>query len=598
MNAHRSPIQILCALCAALATLPAAAQTAASNVVIRVDATPLTALVRPGLERLRDTPGLTLRQQGAGAPQGDLSIRGGPFNGAGLLLNGLTLRNAQTEHWHADLPVPDVWTDTPTVLTGMERFRAAPGHPSGSVSLELAPLSGNLRSVTLGGGGKGALFGQAVFTETEPLRDGVAGASAFVSADRADQTDGYRDNDLERGAAGARISAASETMRGDLVTALSWREFGARGFYGTDPTYPAAERRGDALAAGSLRFARDPRQPARLSAAWLRTRDTYWLDRHNRAFYENDHTTDFFALHGDTRRMVSDTVSVDLRADGDLETLASRSLGNHTRSHASFAALPNLASGPLTWTLGGALELFSTDSPVPLPAAGVEWAVSDRHTLFLSYSTAVRKPSYTELNYESPSSLGNTGLDRQRTQTAELGWKAETGPFRWRAVLFHEEGRNIVDWLRASPAGRWQAVNLETLRTTGLAAEGVWEVDGATDLGLNLLAVSKDTDTAGYTSRYALDYPRAAADACVRHRLTRELSLRLSQGVSRYAANRARRHGDGFWDTRAGVRWQPRRFPGLTLNAGVDNLLDDDFQIFPGQESARRRVHVSLTRVW
>ncbi|HOE61737.1 MAG TPA: TonB-dependent receptor [Kiritimatiellia bacterium] len=581
-----------------LTVFRAPAQTAVSNVVILIEATPLASLVRPGPEPLRDIPGLMLRQQGASAPQGDLSIRGSPFNGAGLLLNGLTLRNAQTEHWHADLSVPNIWTDTPTVLTGMERFRAASGHPSGSVSLELAPLSETLRSITLGGGDKGALFGQAVFTETEPFRDGVAGASAFVSADRADQTDGYRDNDLVRGAAGARIHAANETMRSDLVTALSWREFGARGFYGTDPSFPAAERKGDALAAGSLRFVQDPRQPARLSAAWLRTRDTYWLDRHNRTFYENDHTTDFFVAHGDTRRTFNDTVSVDLRADGDLETLESRSLGNHTRSHASLAVLPNLTCGPLTWTVGGALDLFSTDSPIPLPAAGVEWTVSERHTLFLSYTAAARQPSYTELNYESPSSLGNAGLDRQRTQTAELGWKAEHGPFRWRTVLFHEEGRNIVDWRRTSPAGRWQAVNLETLRTTGLAAEGVWEVDGNTDFGLNLLTVSKDTDTSGYASRYALDYPRAAADACVRHRLTRELSLRLSQGVSRYATNHARQHDNWFWDTRAGVQWQPRQLPGLTLNAGIDNLLDDDFQIFPGQETAGRCMYVSLTHVW
>ena len=80
-----------------------------TNWVIHVEATPLSPVVRPGPSLLKEVPGLTVRDQGAGSPQADLSVRGSPFNSTGLLLNGLTLRNAQTEHWHADVPAPEVW---------------------------------------------------------------------------------------------------------------------------------------------------------------------------------------------------------------------------------------------------------------------------------------------------------------------------------------------------------------------------------------------------------------------------------------------------------------------------------------------------------
>jgi len=584
----------------ALETARADNPSPATNIVVEVNAAPIApaAMARPASSVLKDVPGLSLRDQGAGGPQTDLSIRGGPFNSSGLLLNGLTLRNAQTEHWNADLPAPEIWFGEPEVLTGLDRFRTAPGHPSGSVALTLAPVTENLRSVTAGAGSEGLLFGNAQAAEATPFAGGTGSASAFLSADRSDQTDGYRDNDLARAAAGGRIGAASDTLRGDLITATSRREFGARGFYGTDPKYPAEERVQDTLVAGSLDATADPSNPARLTAGWCRTDDTYWLDRHDHAFYENDHTTDSFALHGDARRALSDAASVDLRADGDLETIDSTSLGDHTRSHASFAALPNYRIGDLTFTLGGSLDVFTEDTPAWLPAAGLEWALTDAQSLFLTYTEAVRQPSYTELNYESPSSLGNAGLDRQQTRTAECGWKGRADRFTWKATLFREEGENVVDWIRATPNSRWTSVNLEEIRTMGFTADGRVALTAGTEIGLDLLALTKSCDADFYSSRYAMDYPDASAGATLRQRLSRNMCFRLRQGVSKYEDNPVRTHDDWFVDTRAEIQWRLPRIEGFTLNAGVDNLLDDDFQIYPGQEAAGRRLYTSLTYVW
>jgi len=572
---------------------------ASSNIVVRVEAPSLAPTARPGPSLLRDVPGLTLRDQGFGGPQTDLSVRGSPFNSTGLLLDGLTLRNAQTEHWHADVPAPEVWFGAPEVLTGLDRFRAAPGHPSGSVGLDLAPLTENLRSVTVGAGNKGQLFGNALVTETAPLaHGGIVGASGYLSYDRADQTDGYGDNDLERVTAGGRLGASGAALRGDLVTAASRRAFGARGFYGTDPKYPAEEQLQDLLVAGTLRTVDDPLNPARVTAAWRRTDDTYWLDRDNHAFYENDHTTDFFALHGDTRRTFSEAFSVDLRADGDLETSDSSSLGDHTRSHGSFAVLPNYAVGPLTFTLGGSLDVFSTDSAAWLPAAGVEWALSDDHTLFLSYTEAVRQPSYTEMNYNSPSSLGNSGLERQETHTTEFGWKGRADIFSWKTTAFYEQGRNIVDWIRTASAGRWTSVNLDEVQTRGFSADGRAALTDDTDIGLDLLALKKDCDTSFYASRYAMDYPKLSTGATLRHRFTRDLLVRLRQGFALYEDNPVRQHGDSFADTDAEFQWRLPHLTGFTLGAGVANLFDSDFQLYPGQESASRRCFVSLAYAW
>ena len=575
------------------------AQEPVPSIVVEVEALSLAPTARPGPSLLKDVPGLSLRDQGIGGAQTDLSVRGSPFNSTGLLLNGLTLRNAQTEHWHADVPAPEVWFAQPHVLTGLDRFRAAPGHPSGSVGLDLAPMTETLRSVTLGAGNKGVFFGNAFATEAMTLDNGgTAGASGFLSFDRADQTDGYRDNDLTRATAGGRVGAVSDSLQGDLVAAYSWREFGARSFYGTAPSYPAEERVRDSLVAGSLLFTDDSANPARLTAAWRRTEDTYWLDRRNHAFYENEHTTDFLALHGDTRRTFSERFSIDLRADGDIETIDSNSLGDNTRSHVSLAALPNLTLGRFMFTLGGSLDAFSSDSVAWLPAAGVEWSVSDAHTLYLSYTEAVRQPSYTELNYESPSSLGNAGLERQRTRTAEFGWKGQADIFTWRVCLFYEAGENVVDWLYLKAGDRWTAANLDDIQTWGFSADGRVTLSSNTDIGFDFLALDKDCDTAFYASRYAMDYPEAAVNATLRHRFTRDFLVRLRQGVSKYTDNPSRAHDDWFIDTVAECQWRLPRVRGVTLNAGMDNVFDDDFQLYPGQESAGRRFFASLAYAW
>ena len=45
-------------------------------------------------------------------------------------------------------------------------------------------------------------------------------------------------------------------------------------------------------------------------------------------------------------------------------------------------------------------------------------------------------------------------------------------------------------------------------------------------------------------------------------------------------------------------QWRVPATERATLNAGVSNLLDDDFQLYPGQEPAGRRFYASLTYAW
>jgi len=578
--------------------LVAGAQDEAADIVVEVEARAVTEAHHLPEMIFQDVPGVSMRKQGEGSPQSDMTIRGAPFSSSGYLLGGLAVRNAQTEHWQFDVPLPDAWFSTPTLLTGLDRFRSSVGHPSGSVSLELAPMTENERRIAGGGGEKGLAFANAYATETETFGNAIGAVSAFASFDRSDRTDGYKDNYLTRAVAGGRVSAVNDWLQGDLLTSYAWKQFGARGFYGTSPLYPAEEELSNLTVAGSLKMAHDEQQTSRLTAMWRRTDDTYLLDRYNPAFYKNEHITDFVALHGETRRAFTENWSVDVRTDGELEILESESLGDYTRSRGSFAVLPNYHLGAFTFTAGGSLDVFTTDSPAWLPAAGIAWEVADNQTLFVSYTEAVRQPSYTEFNYNSPASLGNAGLKRQRTRTTELGWRGEADTFKWHTALFYENSQNVVDWVQYTQGGRWTSVNLEGMEVVGAALDGTFRLTPSTHFGLDALALHKTCDTDFHASRYAFDYPNMTVGLTWRQRVAHDVFIRLRQGASEFAGNPARQGSDWFWDTRVDVQWQVPWMPGLSVGAGVDNLLNETFQVYPGQASAGRRFVASAAYQW
>jgi iron complex outermembrane receptor protein len=284
--------------------------------------------------------------------------------------------------------------------------------------------------------------------------------------------------------------------------------------------------------------------------------------------------------------------------DVEIETIESRSLGDHDRSRASMALIPNLTVGDLTLSAGGSAEFFSSDTTRFLPAAGAEWEFTQDQILFISYSEALRQPSYTELNYESPDSLGNTGLERQHTRTTELGYKGEKESGRWSLTLFYERATETVDWVKNAPDSRWNAVNLEEIESFGAEVLGAVNIDRETEISGSALILEKDISGDYYAGRYALDYPQFSGDITLRRQITEDLMVRITQIISKYESNPVREGGEWLTDSSLDLQWILPFSGQLALNAGIRNIFDDQFQFYPGQDSIGRSVYSSLTYAW
>lgn len=593
-------------------SLPAA-DVKATNILVQVEATALLDSVAPPIVRgsapafVTGLPGVSLRSQGYGAPQADLCIRGSPFSASGLLLAGQALHNPQTEHFQADLPVPYDVFGVPTLLTGLDQFRTSSGHPAGSVALGFAPLD-NLRRLEIGGGA-GDQFANFRFVHADTTADHLAiGESIFGEAASVDQTDGRADNYLNRWSAGAQAQVRGGGNQFDLLGAYGWRAFGARGFYGAPVAFGAEEQVAEALVTAAATIAgRQPgAPPSQISASWQRSEDQYWLDRANHGLYATHTISDMANLHVDTRQPLGRDWDIDLRADASEEwidgsytgTIPSAGLGTFRRGRVSLAALPRYTVGDVTFSAGGSLELFSDDEDAWLPAAGVEWRPSDTRRVSFSYTEAVREPSYTELNYNSPGSLGNNGLDRQHTRTLELVWREKHSFADGGLALFAEDGHNLVDWVRNTPGGRWTAMNLDQVRTYGLVADAAIPLTHTLDATVSCQALIKACNTNLYASRYVLDFARQTIRAGVRARVTDNLAMACWQEGAFYGDNPARNGTDVALAANAEIRWQVWPQEGMEVAVGVSSPWNNIFETYPGQPGADRRCYASLKRSW
>lgn len=535
------------------------------------------------------------REQGPAGGLADLSVNAGAFSESGLVLAGAPLRNAHTEHFNADLPIPSAWIGGVDAPTALDLARRTAGHTAGALALELSALSGREGSVTAGAGLRGLAFVRADAAEGFAISGSVRGwAGAFVDSAHADRADGYDDNSLWRVAAGGRVGALAENWRADLIVAGFWRDFGVRGAYGANEKYPAWEEDAGGMLFGSWKYDAGDGQPAELTVSWQREHDVYWLDRYDHEFYENRHTSDTVVLHGATRRVFAERFFIDLRSDTLFEIIRSRSLGDHSRVQESLAAIPGVSVGDWEFSLGPAADLFSDYGSRFSGAGGIAYSFDERTKAQLSYREAYRAPSYTELNYESPFSLGNSGLPLKGRRTVALDLVRD----RARIGFFYARSSHLVDWLKSSPSSAWYATDLGEVDVFGASGEGEWKLGGGVTLRAEGELAKKFSDADYYASRYALDYPLAGLVGTLKWEIVEGLAVSWRQGVEVWERNPIRRGGRIRNVSRAEASWELPFLRGVTARLGVDDIFDQGFEVFPGQRAAGISAYASLTWKW
>ncbi|MCU0858799.1 MAG: TonB-dependent receptor, partial [Pontiellaceae bacterium] len=524
-------------------------------------------------EVLRAEPGVVLNSQGGS--QNDLSIRGSSFSGAGLSLGGLTLRNPQTEHFNAELPLPALMLSRPSVQTGLDN---PGGHLAGTVDFKLLPILGK-KHIEIGFGSDErsgqSLLVQQLFTEQ-------FGLGVFAGRESANGVD-YDDNDYDREYAGGRTQYREGDTQIDFLAAHQKKEFGARGYYGVPDTRAANEDTEDNMVYLAATRGELDNGYLRGGLLWREFYDNYFIPSW---LYESHHRSRVSSAFFDGRTLEVNGWAMGWRTDADEERIASASLGHFSRTRGGISLLPQWRGDRMKLTAGMRSEFFTGESPRYLPQAGADVLLSDNLTVFSSCTETVRLPSYTELNYNSPSSLGNAGLGPQTSRQTELGFKGVPSEFaEWKLAAFHCRTKNTIDWMKKTAAGSWTATDIGDLDLYGTEAHFGWYPAQNAEARFSYTWIYKDRnekDFNAYASRYALDYPEHLVQVSLLWHPFQPLEIGTVQSFRRQTDNRVRTGSDFGADGSFVVRFTPPKADCATLSLLLKNIWDDDFQAFPG----------------
>jgi iron complex outermembrane receptor protein len=425
---------------------------------------------------LRSDASIFLEERGAGGGQADIVMRGGSFEQTLVLLNGFRINDAQTSHHNLDLPVP---------LDAIDSIQSLEG--AGSTLHGVDALSGVVDFLTAAPD-HNSLFlraGEGSFESNEETLLGGATRgpwSGRVAAERNFSTGFMADRDYRNEDTSAESWIGSRLGVTDLLFAGSDRSFGANQFYGD---YPSWERTKGWFAAARQEFG----SHTVAAFGYRRHTDEFVLFRDDPAIYENNH------IDGSWQGSLRETLTVrkdsvllmGLEADGD--SIRSNNLGLHARNRGAGYVDLDLRPARQRWSLsvGAREEIFSGGTQAVFsPELAGSLRVATHLKLRASGGYGFRIPTYTDLYYSDPSTLGNSNLKPESAWSSDAGadWAPST-KMTLSATGFYSQQHDTIDYVQSPtvpnpylpagcPANIWCATNLNGLRFAGIETMFTW----------------------------------------------------------------------------------------------------------------------------
>ena len=523
------------------------------------------------VDALRLVAGVDARARGPRSVQTDFSIRGATFGQNLILVDGLRINDSQSGHHNGEIPLPAVALDRIEVVAGPASSAHGADALGGTINVISRQDRHQVMSATVGEHGYVDLQGSA---SVEPLPE------AWMVSGWASRSSGFAfDRDFAVGGAAVRGQAA-RTVRFDVRHQR--RAFGANGFYGPSPSKEWTDQ---TLASGTWQTGLG-QWTSQVTGLVRNHGDHFRWDIARPGFAENRHRTNAAEVTFTAGRSIGADAQVTVGVAGAGDWVTSSNLGDHRYGRASlFAEWQQRVNARTTVQTGFRFDRYSNFGGASSPTIAVVTTLTDRLRLRASAGRAFRIPTFTELYYSDPNSLGRADL------RAERGWSLDGGlEGTWRGgwssslSIFGRWDQDVIDWVRASTGERFRATNIRDVSSAGLEASITrrWR---SSLVRLSYAALRVDAPDLTLFSRYLLEYAR--------HQVGVSAAVPVIAGV-RAALNVDRRHRqDGQQYTLVGARIS-RAVGRADLFADVANLLDETYVEVPGVEMPGRWVSVGV----
>lgn len=447
-------------------------------------------------DRLRTDPSTYIEQRGAGGAQADISIRGSSFAQTLVLINGFRVNDAQAAHHNLDLPVPMDAMSNIEILHGSGSALYGSDAMGGVIDfITAAPQATSLRLRS----GVGS-FGENEQAATATIANKKW--SELLSGERNFSTGFMPDRDYRNENAGSETRWKTILGESDILLAGSDRAFGADQFYGNFNSWEHTK--------GWLATMRQE-LGAKTSAAfgYRRHTDIFVLLRDNPSFYTNQHIDQ--SWQGSLRRIehLGTKSSLFYGLEGDGDSIDSNNLGRHARNWGAGYLDADLQWKNISLTAGLRQEIISGGYHATSPTLAVSYWLGSSVKLRAALGYGFRLPTYTDLYYSDPSTVGNPNLKPESAWNYEAGADWFAGKNSYLSVTgFYSRQHDTIDYVRPNQNSPWQADNLTQVRYAGVESAWTWQPSNRQQIKLGWTFLSGAQQALhGLQSEYVFNYP-------------------------------------------------------------------------------------------
>ena len=424
-------------------------------------------------ELLQQIAGIDIRRRGVEGMQADLYIRGGSFDQTLLLIDGIKVEDPQTGHHTMNMTLPLEVIERIEITKGSAGRIYGQNAFTGAVNIITKKNIKNNLSVELTGGSfdqkRGSLTVQRKLENSDIL----------FNYNRK-ESEGYRYNtDFKNDELFIKSNFKIKDQKVSAIGAFNERKFGANGFYASPEAIDQYEETQASIIGLTTTFKKDD-LIIKPKLYWKRNQDMYVYLRQDPSVYRNLHISNKVGI--EVNASTSNSIgNLGLGIDLSKVSLTSNNLGNRNRTMLNMFIEQQIKfqNEKIDLTPGIAITYFSDVSTrlnyqsnffnnlFFYPGMDLGYRFKKNLKLYSNVGYTYRIPTYTDLFYSSPTTLGNENLKLEKALTKEIGLKYLKSNFNLSMSLYQRDASDIIDYVRNNEAEPWQANNIREITTNG-----------------------------------------------------------------------------------------------------------------------------------
>lgn len=422
---------------------------------------------------LQQIAGIDIRRRGAEGMQADLYIRGGSFDQTLLLIDGIKVEDPQTGHHTMNMTLPLEVIERIEITKGSAGRIYGQNAFTGAINIITKQNIENNLSVELAGGSfdqkRGSLTAQRKLENSDIL---------FNYSRK--ESEGYRYNtDFKNDEFFVKSNFKIKNQNISAIGAFNERKFGANGFYASPAAIDQYEETQASIIGLSTTYKKNE-LIIKPKLYWKRNQDMYVYLRQDPSVYRNLHISDKVGVEVNASTPNS-LGNLGIGFDLSKVSLSSNNLGNRNRTMFNMFIEQQIKfqNDKIDLTPGVAISYFSDVSTrlnyqsnffnnlFFYPGIDFGYRFNKNLKIYSNVGYTYRMPTYTDLFYSSPTTLGNENLKLEKALTKEFGLKYLKNNFNLSMSLYQRDASDIIDYVKNDEADPWQASNIREIITNG-----------------------------------------------------------------------------------------------------------------------------------